>query len=158
MDYKDVIFSRNLKAMSLMFEKDKSSIIPWCASFQQSFEIIKNEELDFTKKTPTGNNMIHYVSMFNNFEICRYLLERLSKNHLDVNAKGNSGWTPLHVAAEKNCFECVILLTLFGADVNAKDDENYTPLHYAADYERKEIVEFLISHGADVNAVCDSGA
>ena len=73
------------------------------------------------------------------------------KQHLtagaDVNAKNDSGLTPLHYAESKEIAE--ILITA-GADVNAGD--KITPLHYAAQYGEMEIVELLISKGADVNA------
>ena len=75
------------------------------------------------------------------------------KQHLaagvDVNAKNDRGWTPLHRAAWGRHTEIVELLITNGADVNAKDDRGATPLHHAID---KEIVELLIAEGADVNA------
>ena len=73
------------------------------------------------------------------------------KKHLaagaDVNAKDDSGLTPLHYAEGKEIAE--ILITE-GADVNAGGQ--MTPLHYAASVGNKEIAELLIDNGADVNA------
>ena len=88
---------------------------------------------------------------------------------------GGGGYTPLHLAAEKNSKEIGELLIAKGADINAKDNiegnmvlfflmktilnkekqlnkKNETPLHYAADNNAKEIGEILISRGADLNA------
>jgi len=77
------------------------------------------------------------------------------KQHLDggahVNAKSESGWTPLHTAAARGHKEIVELLIVEGADVNA-GDKIITPLHLAAFHGQPEIAELLIAKGADVNA------
>ncbi len=73
----------------------------------------------------------------------------------DVNAKNNSGWTPLHIAAYVGLKEIAKLLLAKGADVYAKDSIGVTPLHYAAWNGRTEIAELLIAAGADVNAKDD---
>ena len=79
----------------------------------------------------------------------------------DVNAKNDSGETPLHFAAERrNDIENVKFLVSQGADVNAKGgEEGKTPLHlvasrgYGSDRDRNvEVARFLISQGANVNA------
>ena len=80
---------------------------------------------------------------------------------VDVNAKGDAGFAPLHVAVVSNRKlsdrkKIVELLLSNGADVNAKDDRGSTALHLAEDGD-KEIVELLLSNGADVNAKDDRG-
>ena len=71
----------------------------------------------------------------------------------DLNAKDESGYTPLYGAVEKGHKEVVELLIAAGADVNVKDGEwGETPLHLAADKGHKEVAELLITAGADVNA------
>ena len=70
----------------------------------------------------------------------------------NVNAKYNSGFTPLHRAATTEIAE---LLIAKGADVNARRDNGLTPLHYAAANYHKGITELLIAAGADVNAKDD---
>jgi len=70
------------------------------------------------------------------------------KQHLDagvdVNAKDNIGFTPLHYAAQSGRKEIVELLIAKGADVNAKNGH-------------KEVAELLIAKGADANAKGDDG-
>ena len=70
------------------------------------------------------------------------------KQHLtagaDVNAKTESGWTPLHEAARSGRKEIAELLIDKGADVNAQGQYMGTPLHYAAGEGHMEIVELLI--------------
>lgn len=47
----------------------------------------------------------------------------------NVNYRGESGKTPLHVAALRLFPEAIHLLLMYGADVNATDDSGQTPLH-----------------------------
>jgi ankyrin len=80
------------------------------------------------------------------------------KQHLaagvHVNAKNESGWTPLHQAVWGGHKETAELLIANGADVNIMTDgDRWTPLHEAARSGRKEIAELLINKGADVNAM-----
>ena len=71
-----------------------------------------------------------------------------------VNAKNESGWTPLHQAAWGGHTEVAELLIANGADVNTMTDGyRWTPLHEAARSGRKVIAKLLINKGADVNAM-----
>ena len=71
----------------------------------------------------------------------------------DVNAKNESGVTPLLWAAWKGHKEVAELLIANGADVNSKNDRGMTPLHQAALGGHKEIAELLLANGAGVNAI-----
>ena len=71
---------------------------------------------------------------------------------VDVDAKDEEGWTPLHLAAYSDGKDIVGLLIAAGADVDARDEEGWPPLHLAAYSGGKDIVELLIAVGADVNA------
>jgi ankyrin repeat protein len=75
----------------------------------------------------------------------------------DVNAKGMTGWTPLHHAAVHGHKEIAELLIAAGADVNAKDDIGRTPLNEAAVHGHKETAKLLIAKDADVNAKSKEG-
>ena len=71
----------------------------------------------------------------------------------DVNAKSESGTTPLQRAAQYGEKEVVELLISKGADLSAKEDIfGKTPLHYAAEEGHKETLKLLIDKGADVHA------
>ncbi len=48
-----------------------------------------------------------------------------------VDAKNNTGYTPLHSAATRNQESLALLLLVNGADINAKTDEGCTPLYLA---------------------------
>jgi len=78
----------------------------------------------------------------------------------NVNAKGNSGGTPLHSAAmgaRDDSAQVVSLLISNGADVNARTVAGVTPLHIACGKCKKDIIEALICGGADVHAKDDFG-
>ena len=74
------------------------------------------------------------------------------KQHLtagtDVNAKDESGWTPLHWAASKVHNKTAKLLIKEGADVNVVNKVGLSPL----DYAENETFGFLIDHGAKSGA------
>jgi hypothetical protein len=74
------------------------------------------------------------------------------KQHLaagsDVNAKDDSGWTPLHWAASKVHNKTAKLLIKEGADVNVVNIDGLSPL----DYAENETFGFLIDHGAKSGA------
>ena len=97
---------------------------------------------------------------------CEYGNIDAVKQHLadgaDVNAKNDSGWTALHIAAMKATaveststideqLEIAELLICRGAEVNAKDKCGRTPLHQAARHFSKEIAALLIAKGAHIN-------
>ena len=82
---------------------------------------------------------IHDASEDGNIEVV--------KQHLaagtDVNAKNDSGVTPLHRAAYYGHKEIVVLLIAKGADVNVKNDVGYTPL----DGNHPDTADLLRKHG-----------
>ena len=56
---------------------------------------------------------------------------------VDVNAKDDDGFTPLHAAAGHNVNpEVITVLLKAGADVNAKNSQGKTALDYAKDNEK----------------------
>ena len=65
----------------------------------------------------------------------------------DINARANTGYTPLHLAASAGSIECVQVLLRYNADIAAKDDYGKTSRQTAALSSKKEIVRLLISEG-----------
>ena len=63
------------------------------------------------------------------------------------------GFTPLHMAAEKNSTECIRLLLAAGADINRPQSEEspWRPLTLAAYYGHTEALAVLLAHGADAD-------
>ena len=73
---------------------------------------------------------------------------------VDVNAKEEDGWTPLHHAVFwSNNVDILKCLVSRGADVNAKNNDGETPLHFVAGRRKNvDMLKYLISVGADANA------
>ena len=73
------------------------------------------------------------------------------KQHLaagtNVNAKIESGGTPLHIATHLGHKEIAELLIAKGADVNAKIEDGKTPLDLGIHLKRTETADLLRKHG-----------
>ena len=78
--------------------------------------------------------------------------ELLIAKGADINAKDDTGGTPLFWAALEGNEEVAELLIGQGADVNAAGPKGWTALHWAVAMAQKKSVELLIGEGADVNA------
>ncbi len=104
------------------------------------------------------------------------VVELLIAHGAEVDARTESGKTPLHYAAShryarghevsprrwhyrdrwRQC-DVVKLLIAKGAGVNASDIDGATPLHYALQSGQREIAEALIAAGAEIVAVKNEG-
>ena len=85
------------------------------------------------------------------------ILAILSKNP-DLEAKDESGYTPLHLAASKSTEEIVNLLNQSGADIEAQNNNNgCRPLHMALEGFSSVALRALITAGADVTAKTTNG-
>ncbi|EAY15095.1 hypothetical protein TVAG_392120 [Trichomonas vaginalis G3] len=106
-DYDFIINSQNLKALLLMYNLEKNSIIPWCAAFQQSLDIIKSGDLDLTRLAWDDSSLLHYCAIYDNVGVCEYLL---NNSKIDINSKDMEQNTPLHQAVtwdHKNIIELI---------------------------------------------------
>ena len=85
-------------------------------------------------------------------------VEFFIKNGVNVNARSNPGWSPLHMAARHNPnVEVLKYLILQGADANMRTNFGHTSLHLAVQNTNLEISQYLISRGADLNARTSAG-
>lgn len=75
----------------------------------------------------------------------------------EVNAKGMSGFTPLHNAAFTAPIEVIQYLIDNGANLEAMNIANQTPLYLAAKYAQPNNVKYLIRLGAKTSIVDISG-
>ncbi len=91
----------------------------------------------------------------------------LLKHGADVNAVGENGLTPLHIAARAGCTRAVEVLIDRGADLNARSraipqygdpqPAGQTPLLLALRSGYLNVAQLLIDRGADVNATDETG-
>jgi len=83
----------------------------------------------------------------------------LSGDATGINAYGEDGWTPLHLAAFFGHAKITELLIGLGADVTAqsRNANGNTPLHAALAGNHKLVTGLLIGGGADVNAADAAG-
>ncbi|XP_071156052.1 serine/threonine-protein kinase TNNI3K-like [Mytilus edulis] len=91
---------------------------------------------------------IHLATYKGDIECVQYLLEH---DNVDVNLPGNSGITPLHIAAMCGHSEITSLLLENGGLINKGDAVKFSPLHLASNFGQDKVVELLISCGADIN-------
>jgi ankyrin repeat protein len=77
------------------------------------------------------------------------LAEFLIEKGADVNARNESGDTPLHKAASCGHGYLIEVLLSNGANMDAKNGDGNTPLHLAIEHEQSQVVELLHGHGAE---------
>jgi len=118
--------------------------------------ILKQEPIAINQKNMHGNLALNQAIRAGYDEVVELLLAKSLWN-LDVNAKDNRGFAPIHEAALQNNVKLIKALIERGADVNSgKTEKNGTPLHFAIYSEHYEVADCLLDHGADVNATCDN--
>ena len=77
--------------------------------------------------------------------------QRLLDCGADVNARDDTDWTPLYLAAGNGRVDFVQMLLEHGAAINALDVAGGTPLYKASERGQIDVVRLLLEHGADPN-------
>ena len=113
-------------------------------------------------KSENENSLLHIVVADNNNiyqsdQLAMTMATTLIQKNIDINAKNNQDWTPLHLAASLNDTTMIKCLIDHHADINAKNDWDWTPLHLAIQAGHLDAIKLLIERGADVNAPANLG-
>lgn len=136
-----------------------STLLHWLASDQDNEDIenpediveflLKNYVIDINQTTRHGVTALHEAVTCEKIEIVQLLLE--NKTQIKANT---DGWTPLHLATNRNYVEITELLLQYGADVHAKNNDGDTPAHLAAaENENASTLNLLIKKVSDPNAL-----
>ena len=93
--------------------------------------------------------LLHHAAQVGGISIAyKEVVELLIAKGADVNAKNDSGWTPLHHATYGGFKEVAELLIENGVDVNSRiKGSGYTPLDLATFDLYTEIADLLRKHG-----------
>jgi hypothetical protein len=117
----------------------------------QTADLLRHNGADLDVRGLHRRNPLHAAAAYSgNLEMVRILIEY---NPADINARDETGWTPLiQASASYNLKDGSVhqLLLEHGADINTQDKYGCTPLHYVSFYGALEAVRVLLEHGADV--------
>ena len=105
-------------------------------------------------KDQHGYTELHYSCKFGSVDMVKSLI----KHKANVNARTDSGDTPLILAA-RNKHENVVhtLLSDSQCPVDTKGQDGYTALHYSCRDGHVDMVRSLVKYKANVNAITDNG-
>ncbi|ELT96896.1 hypothetical protein CAPTEDRAFT_157758, partial [Capitella teleta] len=84
-------------------------------------------------------------------------LRMLVDKNMDIEFRGRSGETPLHVAAANGYIQVTEFLLDHHVAVDAVDEDLWQPVHCAACWGQLPILELLVQNGADLEARTKTG-
>ena len=120
-----------------------------------SYAAIKVALDNSSKDERSGRTPLHWAVWRGEVAV----MESLLKNNVKVEAKGDDGFTALHLAARYG-YDSVVefLIRRLGAEVNAESEDGKTALHFACAGGHDSVIELLIQQlGADMNAETKDG-
>jgi ankyrin repeat protein len=97
------------------------------------------------KTSLIGETALHWAARFGKAETAVLLLQTKA----DVNAKAESGITPLHLAAWGWHFATIRVLLKHGANIKEKDGRGDTPLDVACEKGKARIAQLMIEESFD---------
>lgn len=105
---------------------------------------LKNENLNFHSK---NGNILYLAHCYN-----KAVVPLLNNKGLNINFQDSEGFTSLHFAASKECFDLAKSFIDNGADVTKRTKERGSlPLHLAAVKGNIELVKLFLQNGNNIN-------
>lgn len=77
-----------------------------------------------------------------------WVLEEVYMRGAPVSVSDINGFTPIHLAAQTNNYECIMVLLNIGVDVNVNTLSGITPLYLAQATDSSQAISLLKEHGA----------
>lgn len=104
---------------------------------------------DVDSRDKAGRTALHYAANSNGRELDE--LRALLASGADIEATDDSGWRPLHFAAQKGSVDVVEMLVEAGATIDSTNNKGDTPLGVAtaSPHSTPEVLRCLRAHGAD---------
>ena len=118
-------------------------------------EVLLNNGAKINDKDNIGRTPLELAVSHGSASHLQVVKKLLQHKIMDVNAKGNDGYTLLHIASQEDNLEMVKFLVDEGCNINARNSSGSKPVHIAAREGHKDIVEFFLSNGLNIN---ESGA
>jgi hypothetical protein len=101
---------------------------------------------------PNNTEFFRFASSQNYDQVLILLQEAFATGeHIDVDERSPTGYTPLMLAAKQGNISMMKLLLDHGADKNARNKYGDSAIHWAADALKFEAVEVLIQSGANLS-------
>ena len=116
--------------------------------------LLQLTNINVNKLANNSKSVVHHMCalrLSDSSQISKWenVMEKLLGLGVDLNAPGEFGETPLHMAVKRGNFEVINWLLTHNAQVNGTNNVGETALHYAIRIARKDIIEVLLKHGAD---------
>ena len=113
-------------------------------------EVLLAEGADINMQSTGDSYFAIHEAAHNCSTACLCLLLRAGA---DVNARGNNGATPLHIASEAGHVDAAKVLIAAGGHLEARTKINSTPLRFALRRGHREVALTLLRAGAAVTAL-----
>ncbi|XP_067279710.1 ankyrin repeat domain-containing protein SOWAHA-like [Pseudorasbora parva] len=108
--------------------------------------LLKDAQLAEKKDLTSGFTALHWAAKCGNTDMVRMIIEvsRKGGHGVDIDAKSNGGYTPLHIASIHNHTSVIdLLVRKYGANGNIRDNCGKKPYHYLRKDVSAELRELL---------------
>ena len=116
---------------------------------------------DYTFTTTDKEIQAHTIELFEEYKKKTpdiNTINALCEEGIDIHARNNNGYIPLHRAARYGNSKIITFLLEHGADIHARDNDGCTPLRWADGFNETEATTFLLAQGANIWAESNGGA